>query len=651
MADSIRSIDLRPPFRVADMADSDFLMTLEQACFEAYRRSTLDMIKRSIASDHQLVFLLEEDGRSLGSVTLRQYKNQLRMMSLAVSPKEQGKQYGGQLVTQAIEIAKKLNYEGMTLEVDMNNEVLIRWYEGFGFEQIKVLDHYYKDGQHAIRMKMTLDHVFQYLVVTDYDTDFFDGFANMKHVRADAYIDVPEYQQSKDIRLFNFCANYKYQTVGYYVSLLATARNQVAYPSAGLIRDMANPKVLKSIGEEIHELIQSELAACDKDALTINSLFGKSEDLAYQKIVNGLNNLYHAPLIRYYLKKRDYWYLDQIKILSLKKMCEEEPAGLKASAQAYFNGQKFVKSAIKIHEYDMAILIDPEEAMPPSNQKAIEAIVKAAGQVGFYVELITKKDFARIPEFDALFIRTTTNVNDYTYDFSRYAYAEGLVVIDDPWSILRCANKIYLHEALSNAGVRTPKTLVLNKKNMKRHRLEDLTYPLILKLPDSAFSAGVYKVKNSKDCRVKLKEMFKRSELILCQEYMPTDYDWRIGVLDGKLLYACKYFMAKGHWQIVNWAGDQEGFDEGPYEAIDLKDVPKTVTTTALKAAKVIGDGLYGVDIKLVKSKAYVIEVNDNPSLEAGVEDAIEGDDLYNKILRSFLSRLESNRVNLRNIN
>ena len=39
-----------------------------------------------------------------------------------------------------------------------------------------------------------------------------------------------------------------------------------------------------------------------------------------------------------------------------------------------------------------------------------------------YVEFITRKDIDKINEFDAVFIRETTNVNDYTYEFSRMAY-------------------------------------------------------------------------------------------------------------------------------------------------------------------------------------------------------------------------------------
>jgi glutathione synthase/RimK-type ligase-like ATP-grasp enzyme len=37
-----------------------------------------------------------------------------------------------------------------------------------------------------------------------------------------------------------------------------------------------------------------------------------------------------------------------------------------------------------------------------------------------------------------------------------------------------------------------------------------------------------------------------------------------------------------------------------------------------------------------------VIEINDNPNIDYGVEDKILGDSLYSKIMLSFLKRLES---------
>jgi glutathione synthase/RimK-type ligase-like ATP-grasp enzyme len=41
---------------------------------------------------------------------------------------------------------------------------------------------------------------------------------------------------------------------------------------------------------------------------------------------------------------------------------------------------------------------------------------------------------------------------------------------------------------------------------------------------------------------------------------------------------------------------------------------------------------------------AFVIEVNDNPNIDAGVEDATLGDGLYRLILEEFIRRIETLR-------
>ena len=57
------------------------------------------------------------------------------------------------------------------------------------------------------------------------------------------------------------------------------------------------------------------------------------------------------------------------------------------------------------------------------------------------------------------------------------------------------------------------------------------------------------------ELREQIAPLLADSDLVIAQEFLPTAFDWRIGVLDGQALYACKYFMAKGHWQIVKRDG------------------------------------------------------------------------------------------------
>ncbi len=72
---------------------------------------------------------------------------------------------------------------------------------------------------------------------------------------------------------------------------------------------------------------------------------------------------------------------------------------------------------------------------------------------------------------------------------------------------------------------------------------------------------------------------------------------------------------------------------------------PRKAVQIALKAANLIGDGLYGVDVKESNGNFYVIEVNDNPNIDAGFEDAVLKDDLYRRIMQVFLTRMEQRKA------
>ena len=135
-----------------------------------------------------------------------------------------------------------------------------------------------------------------------------------------------------------------------------------------------------------------------------------------------------------------------------------------------------------------------------------------------------------------------------------------------------------------------------------------------------------------------LETYFARSELVVAQEWLPTTFDWRVGVLDGRPLYVCKYLMAPGHWQVVK--REPERKLEGATAALPVGEAPEVVVRTAVRAAELIGDGLYGVDLKQVGERCYVIEVNDNPNIDAGNEDGVLGDALYREILGVFLRRV-----------
>ena len=212
-------------------------------------------------------------------------------------------------------------------------------------------------------------------------------------------------------------------------------------------------------------------------------------------------------------------------------------------------------------------------------------------------------------------------------------------MIDDPISMIRCTNKIYLMELMTANGISVPPSVLITGPADLAKAEAQLGYPMVMKIPDSSFSRGVRKVDSRKALDALAQEWFEETDLLLAQKFMPTEFDWRVGVLGGEPLFVCQYLMAKEHWQIIKHSANGK-FDEGGFRTVPLAAAPPAVIETGVKAARLIGDGLYGVDLKETPDGVFVIEVNDNPNLEHGIEDGAEKDEVWLKLLRWFIERI-----------
>ena len=190
----------------------------------------------------------------------------------------------------------------------------------------------------------------------------------------------------------------------------------------------------------------------------------------------------------------------------------------------------------------------PGEALPPSNRKALNLFVAEARKMGIHAELLTEEDTGRLLEFDALFIRQTTAVENITYKLAVAAEQADMVVIDDPSSIVRCTNKVYLKELLDHKGIPTPASrLIFCRTPPAFSEISKLLgEQIVLKIPDGSFSVGIHKVESAEQYQRKLEELARHSSVVLAQEFVPTAYDWRIGVLNGEAIFACQILYGQG---------------------------------------------------------------------------------------------------------
>ncbi|NCN10714.1 MAG: RimK family protein [Leptospira sp.] len=461
------------------------------------------------------------------------------------------------------------------------------------------------------------------------------------------YLTNKKYFDNKDIKIYNLSKSYKYQSEGYYVSLLAMARGHMVMPGISTLQDMKSQAVIRVIEHDLDELIQKSLKKETSKKYTLSIYFGKNLAKKNDKLSNQLFNMFRAPLLRaffIYDSRDKKWHIQNITTIPASEIPEDHKPYVEEFARLYFTSRNFSSNQTKISKkaFTLAILTNPIDIHSPSDEKAIQKFVSAADKKGFDVHLITKDDYAKIPQYDALFIRETTSVNHHTYRFSQRAKAEGLIVIDDPESIIKCTNKVYLAELLNSHSIPSPKTIVLHKENLDEVSLS-IAYPIILKQPDGAFSLGVLKVSDPTEFLYKAKAMLEFSDLIIAQEFTPTEFDWRVGVIDRKPLYVSKYYMAKNHWQIYDHNSKAE-INYGDSESIRIEDAPTDLIKTAIKGCNLIGDGFYGVDLKQVGKEFYIIEINDNPSIDSDTEDQILKDELYERIIDVFWNRIKEKK-------
>jgi glutathione synthase/RimK-type ligase-like ATP-grasp enzyme len=479
------------------------------------------------------------------------------------------------------------------------------------------------------------------LVVVNDPADWPIDVPGLRVVAARDYLTDPYFIRTPRLKVFNLCRSYRYQKTGYYVSLLATARGHRPMPSVGTIQGLKSPTILRVAADELEDLVQRSLAPIQSDEFTLSIYFGRNVAKRHDRLGAALYRQFEAPLLRATFTRTPRngdWQLAGVQPIAVNEIHPDHHDFLLEVVTDHFKGRRRAR-AQRVARYELAILHDPDEVMPPSDEPALKRFVRAAETEGFGVEMITGDDYGRLAEFDALFIRETTSVNHRTYRFAQRGEAEGLVVVDDPESIIRCSNKVFLAETLAQRNIPAPRTFIVHRAN-RRDLLDALGLPCILKQPDSAFSQGVVKAETEAELEERLTGLLERSDLVVAQEFLPTDFDWRIGIFDRRPLYACRYFMARRHWQIIRHDG-RGGSTAGRVETVPIERAPRGVVRAARGAADLIGDGLYGVDVKMVRGTPYVIEVNDNPTIEAGVEDEVLGPELYARIMRGFRERVD----------
>ena len=288
----------------------------------------------------------------------------------------------------------------------------------------------------------------------------------------------------------------------------------------------------------------------------------------------------------------------------------------------------------------IACFVEKYNFTDPREEAALQNFKQAAEKSGSQFSFLFRENIKDIPNYDAVFIRATTDPLFTAYIVSKTAYEYGLRVIDDPESIKICGNKIHQYALFEKYDVPRIPTVFLGKHELHHKKINEifktLGKPVVIKAPYTSFSRYVEKAACETSFREVAKRFFKKSDVIAIQKFTPTAFDWRVGVLGNDILYVCKYLIPKGKWKHGAKLRGKPTVIWGRTVSLQKKDMPPKLREVALKACSVVGKGLYGVDIKEVNGEYVVVEINDNPSIYAGYEDSMDRD-IYQRII-SYLS-------------
>jgi glutathione synthase/RimK-type ligase-like ATP-grasp enzyme len=286
---------------------------------------------------------------------------------------------------------------------------------------------------------------------------------------------------------------------------------------------------------------------------------------------------------------------------------------------------------------NLGVFVDRQTLGNAEQLTALLRIRDTAEGMGHSLSFIFPVDIKRIARLDGLFIRSRTDPMNISFVAAKMAEFQGIPVIDDADSIQICSDKINMYLHLMKKDVPIPKTLFLRKKEIStgylKEVMENLGTPLIVKEPSTSFSARVEKVDSAPVFLRVAKRFIKLSDWIVAQSYVESQFDWRVGVLNGEILYACKYIIPTESFKIQATVNGHIVYCA--VKSVPLERVPPLIVDVALRAGRAIGSGLYGVDIKEKDEQVYVIEVNDNPSLESGEDEYYPL--MYEKIINYLL--------------
>ena len=214
----------------------------------------------------------------------------------------------------------------------------------------------------------------KYIVVNQPEKWHF-SIENITVISSQDYLTNPKFSLLKKARIFNLCKDYSYQSKGYYVSLLAEARGHLAIPTVRNIVDLKTLKLVKIVSDEFDDVIQQSLKSIKSREFTLSIYFGQNVAQKYKELSSLFYKHFQVPFLRIKFHHNNKWNIQSIKAISESEIPADHLESVNVFANQYFAKKRYDTPKYATSDFDLAILVNPNDPAPPSNSKALKSLL------------------------------------------------------------------------------------------------------------------------------------------------------------------------------------------------------------------------------------------------------------------------------------
>jgi hypothetical protein len=208
------------------------------------------------------------------------------------------------------------------------------------------------------------------VIVVEKASDWGSYYPSDNVVAAQDYLKEPIEADDERVQVINLCRSYKYLGIGYYVSLLAEARGHKVIPSVRSINDLRKRALYGLDIEDLNQKLIKFLPEGGRDTTDFGVLvyFGETSYSTLSDLARQVFETFPCPILRLEFEREKVWQISAIKPAGLHTLTDLQEDSFAAALDKFSKKLWRKPRARRTYRYDIAMLADPNEAMPPSRQ-------------------------------------------------------------------------------------------------------------------------------------------------------------------------------------------------------------------------------------------------------------------------------------------